>query len=66
VALLPDFPQVRINAARLDIREFDLADAALVDEVPRRGAWLPLSTALVAVPGHPGSSQLHPRSGVQR
>src|SRR5271166_6065668 len=47
VARLPDFPEVRIRAERLDIREFGPADASLVSEVLEGGEWLPLSTALV-------------------
>jgi RimJ/RimL family protein N-acetyltransferase len=53
VALLPDFPEVRITAARLDIREFGPGDAGLVREVLRGGEWLPLSTALVETTEHP-------------
>jgi hypothetical protein len=48
---LPDFPEVRISAGRLDIREFGPADASLVSEVLRAGEWLPLSTALIAPAG---------------
>ena len=47
MARLPDFPEVRISAQRLDIREFGPGDADLVREVLRGGGWLPLSTALV-------------------
>jgi len=47
VTQLPDFPQVRISAGRLDIREFGPADVSLVSEVLQAGGWLPLSTALV-------------------
>jgi RimJ/RimL family protein N-acetyltransferase len=47
VTQLPDFPEVRISARRLDIREFGPADVTLVSEVLQRGEWLPLSTALV-------------------
>jgi hypothetical protein len=47
VSRLPDFPEVRISARRLDIREFGPADARLVSEVLQGGEWLPLSTALV-------------------
>jgi RimJ/RimL family protein N-acetyltransferase len=47
VARFPDFPEVRISADRLDIREFGLADAGLVSEVLDGGEWLPLSTALL-------------------
>jgi RimJ/RimL family protein N-acetyltransferase len=47
VTPLPDFPEVRISAGRLDIREFGPADVSLVSEVLRNGGWLPLSTALV-------------------
>jgi RimJ/RimL family protein N-acetyltransferase len=47
VAELPDFPEVRISAERLDVREFGPADASLVWEVLDGGDWLPLSTALV-------------------
>lgn len=47
MAELPDFPEVRISAGRLDIREFGPADVGLVSEVLQGGGWLPLSTALV-------------------
>ena len=47
MAQLPDFPEARISAERLDIREFGAGDAGLVREVLRSGDWLPLSTALV-------------------
>ncbi len=47
MAQLPDFPEVRISARRLDIREFGPADVSLVSEVLQGGEWLPLSTALV-------------------
>jgi hypothetical protein len=46
VAHLPDFPEARIRAERLDIREFGPGDAGLVREVLQDGEWLPLSTAL--------------------
>jgi hypothetical protein len=47
VTQLPDFPEVRISAGRLDIREFGPADVSLVSEVLQGGEWRPLSTALV-------------------
>jgi hypothetical protein len=53
VAQLPDFPQVRISAERLDIREFGPGDADLVREVLQGGEWLPLSTALVETSEYP-------------
>jgi hypothetical protein len=37
----PRFPEVRISADRLDIREFSPADAGLVREVLQCGEWLP-------------------------
>ena len=51
MAGLPDFPEVRICARRLDVREFGPADAGLVSEVLQGGEWLPLSTALVGPVG---------------
>ena len=48
---LPEFPEVRISARRLDIREFGPADVGLVSEVLQAGEWLPLSTALVGPVG---------------
>jgi RimJ/RimL family protein N-acetyltransferase len=51
VARLPDFPEVRISAGRLEIREFGPADADLVSQVLQEGEWLPLSTALVGPAG---------------
>jgi hypothetical protein len=48
-----DFPEVRISAERLDIREFGPGDAGLVREVLRGGGWLPLSTALVETSEYP-------------
>ena len=53
MAGLPDFPEVRISAERLDIREFSPADASLVREVLQCGEWLPLSTALVETTEYP-------------
>ena len=53
LAALPGFPEVRISADRLDIREFGPADASLVREVLQCGEWLPLSTALVETAEHP-------------
>ena len=53
MAGLPDFPEVRIRAERLDIREFSPADASLVREVLQCGEWLPLSTALVETTEYP-------------
>jgi RimJ/RimL family protein N-acetyltransferase len=53
LAGLPDFPEVRISAERLDIREFSPADASLVREVLQCGEWLPLSTALVETTEYP-------------
>lgn len=50
---LPDFPEARISAGRLDIREFSPADAGLAGEVLRSREWLPLSTALVGFAEHP-------------
>lgn len=50
---LPDFPEVRISADRLDIREFNPADASLVREVLQCGEWLPLSTALLETAEYP-------------
>lgn len=47
MAQLPDFPEVRISAERLDVREFGPGDVSLVSAVLRAGDWLPLSTALV-------------------
>jgi RimJ/RimL family protein N-acetyltransferase len=51
MAQLPDFPEVRISAGRLDIREFGPADVGLVSEVLQDGEWLPLSTALAGPVG---------------
>ena len=51
MAQLPDFPEVRISAERLDIREFGPADVGLVSEVLQGGEWLPLSSALVGPVG---------------
>jgi len=53
LAPLPDFPEVRISADRLDIREFNPADASLVREVLQCGEWLPLSTALLETAEYP-------------
>jgi RimJ/RimL family protein N-acetyltransferase len=53
LAPLPDFPEVRISADRLDIREFSPADASLVREVLQCGEWLPLSTALLETAENP-------------
>jgi len=53
LAPLPDFPEVRISADRLDIREFNTADASLVREVLQCGEWLPLSTALLETAEYP-------------
>ena len=53
LAPLPDFPEVRISADRLDIREFSPADASLVREVLQCGEWLPLSTALLETAEYP-------------
>jgi RimJ/RimL family protein N-acetyltransferase len=53
VDLLPDFPEARISAERLDIREFGPGDASLVRAVLRGGEWLPLSTALVETSEYP-------------
>jgi RimJ/RimL family protein N-acetyltransferase len=53
MAQLPDFPEARISAERLDIREFRTDDAGLVREVLRSGEWLPLSTAILDVDEHP-------------
>lgn len=53
MAQFPDFPEVRISAQRLDIREFGPGDAGLVREVLRGEGWLPLSTALVETTEHP-------------
>jgi RimJ/RimL family protein N-acetyltransferase len=50
---LPDFPEVRISAERLDIREFGPGDVGLVREVLQSGGWLPLSTALVETSEYP-------------
>lgn len=50
LAALPGFPEVRISADRLEIREFSPADANLVGEILQCGEWLPLSTALVETP----------------
>jgi RimJ/RimL family protein N-acetyltransferase len=51
--LLPDFPEVRISAGRLDIREFGPGDTDLVREVLQNGEWLPLSTALLETAEYP-------------
>ena len=48
-----DFPEVRISAERLDIREFGASEAELVREVLQNGEWLPLSTALLETAGYP-------------
>ena len=50
---LPGFPEARIRAGRLDIREFSPADAGRAGEVLRSGEWLPLSTALAGSAEHP-------------
>jgi len=51
VAGLADFPEVRICARRLDVREFGPAGAGLVSEVLQGGEWLPLPTALAGPAG---------------
>ena len=53
MAQLPDFPEARICAERLCIREFGPDDDGLVREVLQSGGWLPLSTALVEPDGYP-------------